>query len=202
MIPCGSAPRRTAAGMLEMLRDRRSTDACATPGGSARGAPCTGPRSPGRARHTLPASRESEQEDLLLSFPEGRRRPPRDGRPGRPARREPRGRRRPGGSERSADDHGAPRDRDRRGRSLIVILLVLGINGCLDSRKDTRVPRPTPPTCARSSTSSAGPQRPLLRELSKPSSADALDVQTQVNAQRVDAEQLVERAKGTDHPAS
>jgi hypothetical protein len=36
--------------------------------------------------------------------------------------------------------------------------------------------------------------------LSKPSKADALDVQTQVNALRVDAQQLTDRAKTTDHP--
>ena len=40
----------------------------------------------------------------------------------------------------------------------------------------------------------------LFDLLSKPSRSDALDVQTQVNAERADAEQLVERARGTDHP--
>jgi hypothetical protein len=82
---------------------------------------------------------------------------------------------------------------------LVVILLVVGINGCLGARKD------------RAFRNYAADQRALVRAsqdvsnrlfqtLSKPGRGDALDVQTQVNAERVDAEQLVQRAKSTDHP--
>ena len=39
-----------------------------------------------------------------------------------------------------------------------------------------------------------------VRSAVQPQRADALDVQTQVNAERADAEQLVQRAEGTDHP--
>ena len=85
------------------------------------------------------------------------------------------------------------------GAIVLVILLVLGLNSCLDNRKD------------RAFTDYASDVRALVRGsndtsesffdlLSSPRRADALDVQTQVNAQRADAEQLVQRARDTDHP--
>jgi hypothetical protein len=85
------------------------------------------------------------------------------------------------------------------GAVLGVVLLVVLINGCLDSRKDSAF------------RDYAGDERSLVsaeqdlsnrlfETLSKPGRGDALDVQTQVNAQRVDAEQLVQRAKDADHP--
>ena len=82
---------------------------------------------------------------------------------------------------------------------VVVILLVLLINSCRNNQKDDAF------------RDYAGDERSLVRTeqdlsnrffetLTKPSGGDALDVQTQVNAQRVDAEQLVQRAKDADHP--
>jgi hypothetical protein len=82
---------------------------------------------------------------------------------------------------------------------VIIILVVLGLNSCLDARKD------------RAFRSYADDERALVNSsqdvsdrffevLSKPSRADALDVQTQVNTLRVDAQQLTDRARDTDHP--
>jgi hypothetical protein len=85
------------------------------------------------------------------------------------------------------------------GTVVIVILLVIGINGCLNNRKDDAFR-----TYAADARSLVQAEQDLSKRffetLTKPTQGDALDVQTQVNAQRVDAEQLVERAKGTDHP--
>lgn len=85
------------------------------------------------------------------------------------------------------------------GAVVLVILLVVGLNSCLNNRKD------------RAFTDYASDVRAIVRGsndvseslfdlLSSPGSADALDVQTQVNAKRADAEQLVQRAQDTDHP--
>ena len=85
------------------------------------------------------------------------------------------------------------------GAVVLIILIVLGLNSCLDSRKD------------RAFRDYASDERAIMRSsndisesffdlLSSPQRADALDVQTQVNAQRADAEQLVQRARDTDHP--
>jgi hypothetical protein len=82
---------------------------------------------------------------------------------------------------------------------VVVILLVLLINSCRNNQKDDAF------------RDYAGDVRSLVsaeqdlsnrffETLSKPGRGDALDVQTQVNAQRVDAEQLVQRAKDADHP--
>jgi hypothetical protein len=82
---------------------------------------------------------------------------------------------------------------------VLAILLVVGINGCLDSRKDTAFRN-----YADDVRSLVGAEHDLsnrfFETLSKPTRQDALGIQTQVNAQRVDAEQLVERAKDTSHP--
>jgi hypothetical protein len=85
------------------------------------------------------------------------------------------------------------------GAVVLVVLLVVGINGCLDSRKDTAFRNYASDVRALVSAEQDLSKR-LFQTLSKPGTGDALDVQTQVNAQRVDAEQLVERAKSTDHP--
>jgi hypothetical protein len=82
---------------------------------------------------------------------------------------------------------------------LILVLLIFGIRGCLDARKD------------RAFENYAADVRALVQEsnnlstqffttLSKPKGADALDVQNEINAQSTDAEQLAERAQDTDHP--
>jgi hypothetical protein len=82
---------------------------------------------------------------------------------------------------------------------VLVVLLVVGINGCLDSRKDTAFRN-----YASDVQSLVSGERDLRNRffgtLSKPSRGDALSIQTQVNAQRVDAEQLVQRAKDASHP--
>ncbi len=85
------------------------------------------------------------------------------------------------------------------GAIVVVVLLVVGINGCLDSRKDTAFRNYAGDVRSLVSAEQDLSNR-LFETLSKPGRGDALDVQTQVNAQRVDAEQLVSRAKSTDHP--
>jgi CARDB len=82
---------------------------------------------------------------------------------------------------------------------LVVILLVVGINGCLDSRKNRAFEDYAGDVRALVNGSSEISDR-LFNLLSRPSRSDALDVQTQVNAERAEAEQLVERAGNTDHP--
>jgi hypothetical protein len=85
------------------------------------------------------------------------------------------------------------------GAVVIVILLVVGINGCLDSRKDTAF-RNYADDVRSLVTAEQDLSKRFFETLSKPARGDALSIQTQVNAQRVDAEQLVQRAKDTSHP--
>lgn len=85
------------------------------------------------------------------------------------------------------------------GAILAIILLVVGLNSCLDSRKDRAFRDYANDARAIVRGSNQTSER-LFDLLSSPQSADALDVQTQVNAERADAEQLVQRARGTDHP--
>jgi hypothetical protein len=85
------------------------------------------------------------------------------------------------------------------GAVLVVILLVVGINGCLSSRKDRQFRDYAAEVRALVRADQDVSNR-LFETLSKPGQGDALDVQTQVNAERVDAEQVVQRAKDTDHP--
>ena len=82
---------------------------------------------------------------------------------------------------------------------VVVILLVIGINGCLDSRKNRAFEAYASDVRSLVDGSSQISDR-LFNLLSKPSQSDALDVQTQVNAERAEAEQLVQRARSTDHP--
>jgi hypothetical protein len=85
------------------------------------------------------------------------------------------------------------------GALLIIVLLVLGLNSCLDNRKD-RAFRDYASDVRAIARGSNDISESFFDLLSSPSRADALDVQTQVNAQRADAEQLVQRARDTDHP--
>jgi CARDB protein len=80
-----------------------------------------------------------------------------------------------------------------------IIVLVFGINSCLDSRKERAFEDYASDVRSLTQASSQISDR-LFTLLSKPSRSDALDVQTQVNAERAEAEQLVQRAQGTDHP--
>jgi hypothetical protein len=82
---------------------------------------------------------------------------------------------------------------------VLVVLLVVGINGCLDSRKDTAF-RNYASDIRSLVTAEQDLSDRFFGTLSKPTRGDALSIQTQVNAQRVDAEQLVQRAKDTSHP--
>ena len=85
------------------------------------------------------------------------------------------------------------------GALLILILLVLGVRGCLNARKDDAYRDYAADIRALIRGSNALSTR-LFEILSNPKNADALDIQNEINAQSTDAEQLVERAKETDHP--
>src|SRR6185503_12636700 len=129
---------------------------------------------------------ERHQERLILSSTQGRR-------PGRPSR-----------AARSSEEVDRQTLMLRRSIGLgaavvVAILLVVGINGCLDNRKTRAFEDYASDERALARGSSELSDR-LFTLLSKPSRSDALDVQTQVNAERAEAEQLVERAKSTDHP--
>jgi hypothetical protein len=82
---------------------------------------------------------------------------------------------------------------------LILILLILGIRGCLNSRKD-RAFRDYAADVRALVEESGSLNDKLFATLTRPKGADALDIQNAINAQSTDAEQLVERAKGIDHP--
>jgi hypothetical protein len=82
---------------------------------------------------------------------------------------------------------------------LVLILLVLGIRGCLNSRKD-RAFRDYAADVRSLVQESDGLSKKLFTVLSRPSQADSLDIQNEINAESTDAEQLVDRAKDTDHP--
>ncbi len=85
------------------------------------------------------------------------------------------------------------------GAILAIILLVVGLNSCLDNRKDRAFRDYANDARSIVRGSNATSER-MFDLLSSPQRADALDVQTQVNAERADAEQLVQRARDTDHP--
>ena len=85
------------------------------------------------------------------------------------------------------------------GAIVLIILIVLGLNSCLDSRKD-RAFRDYATDVRAIVRGSNDISESFFDLLSRPRRADALDVQTQVNAQRADAEQLVQRARDTDPP--
>jgi hypothetical protein len=82
---------------------------------------------------------------------------------------------------------------------IVLILLVLGIRGCLNSRKDEAF-RDYAAEARGLVRASKDVGNGLFEILSRPRNADALDIQNEINAQSTDAEQLVERAKDTDHP--
>jgi hypothetical protein len=82
---------------------------------------------------------------------------------------------------------------------LLLILLIVGINGCLGARKD-RAYRDYAADVRSLVEESDGLSDKLFELLTRPGGADALDIQNEINSQATAAEQLVERAKGTDHP--
>jgi hypothetical protein len=82
---------------------------------------------------------------------------------------------------------------------IVVILLVLAVRGCLNARKDEAFRDYAADMRALIRGSSTLSAR-LFEILATPKNADALDIQNEINAQSTDAEQLVERAKDTDHP--
>jgi hypothetical protein len=85
------------------------------------------------------------------------------------------------------------------GALLILILLVIGVRGCLNARKD-RAFRDYAADVRALVEESGSLSDKLFTALTRPRGADALDIQNQINAQSTDAEQLVERARNTDHP--
>ncbi len=82
---------------------------------------------------------------------------------------------------------------------VVLILLVLGIRGCLDARKD-RAFRDYAGDVNAVVEESNNLANNLFETLSRPRNAEALDVQNEINALATDAEQLVERARDTDQP--
>jgi hypothetical protein len=85
------------------------------------------------------------------------------------------------------------------GGLLILVLLIVGINGCLGARKD-RAYRDYAADVRALVEESDGQSDKLFELLTRPGGADALDIQNEINSQSTAAEQLVERAKNTDHP--
>jgi CARDB len=132
-----------------------------------------------------------------LSFPEGRGRPAsaRPPRGGRQAQRGGPGR--PGGND--PQSIMVRRTVAIVAAVVIVVVLVLLVNSCRNSQKDNAFRDYAGDVRSLTSAEQDLSNR-LFETLSKPGKGDALDVQTQVNAQRVDAEQLVQRAKDADHP--
>ena len=135
------------------------------------------------ARHTAP--RETAQP--------GCPRPPT-----RPRRRRASEARRPGGSERQTI-------MVRRGIAagaglLVLILLIFGIKAASTRRKDRAFRDYAADVRAIVEESNGLSDKPVRARCPSRGSADALDIQNEINAQATDAEQLVERAKGTDHP--
>jgi hypothetical protein len=82
---------------------------------------------------------------------------------------------------------------------LVLILLIFGIRGCLDARKD-RAFRDYAADENAIVEESNNLANNLFEALSRPRTAEALDVQNEINALSTDSEQLVARAKDTDHP--
>jgi hypothetical protein len=82
---------------------------------------------------------------------------------------------------------------------LVLILLVLGVRGCLNARTD-RAFRDYASDVRAIVEESNNLAANLFETLSRPRNAEALDVQNEVNALATDAEQLVGRTRDTDHP--
>jgi CARDB protein len=82
---------------------------------------------------------------------------------------------------------------------LVLLLLILGVRGCLNARKD-RAFKDYAADVRTLIEQSDGLSDQLFGVLTKPQGSDSLDIQNEVNAQATDAQQLVDRAKGTDHP--
>jgi CARDB protein len=86
------------------------------------------------------------------------------------------------------------------GAALIaLLLLILGVRGCLDARKD-RAFRDYAADVRTLIEQSDALSDQLFGVLTKPQGADSLDIQNEINAQSTDAQQLVGRAKNTEHP--
>ena len=85
------------------------------------------------------------------------------------------------------------------GGALILLLLVLGIRGCLSARKERAFKDYVRDSAALASESSQQSDQ-LFGLLRNPGSQTAVDLQNSVNGLRVQAEKLVDRAKGISHP--
>jgi hypothetical protein len=82
---------------------------------------------------------------------------------------------------------------------LVLILLIVGIRGCLNSRKD-RAYRDYASDVRALVDESDGLSDKLFQVLTQPKGADSLDIQNEINALATDAETHVQRAKSADHP--
>jgi CARDB protein len=82
---------------------------------------------------------------------------------------------------------------------LVLILLIVGFRGCLNARTD-RAFRDYAADVRALMEESDSESEKLFRVLTRPKGGDALDIQNEINALSTDAEQLVERARNTDHP--
>ncbi len=82
---------------------------------------------------------------------------------------------------------------------VIVLLLFLGIKGCLGSQKDQSFKDYAKDANQRVSESNVTTKQ-FFDALSSPKGSDSLDLQTKINTSRVDAEQNVKLAKGLDVP--
>lgn len=82
---------------------------------------------------------------------------------------------------------------------LILILLVLGVRGCLNARKE-RAFKDYVRDAAALVEESTQQSEQLFGVLREPGGQTAVDLENNVNGFRVQADQLVDRAKDTDHP--
>lgn len=82
---------------------------------------------------------------------------------------------------------------------LLLLLLVLGLRSCIDSRKDSAY-RDYVREVSALVKESDGESRNLFRVLSSPGNASDVDVENQLNTYSGQAGQLVERASQIDHP--
>jgi len=82
---------------------------------------------------------------------------------------------------------------------VVVVLLLFGIRGCLEAREE-RAFNDYVRDVGQLTNESGQISKGLFKLLEDPGKQSAVDVQNQVNAFRVQSQQLVERASGLEHP--
>lgn len=83
---------------------------------------------------------------------------------------------------------------------LVLILLILGVRGCLGARKDRAI-KSYVNDVNELVQESNGTDQQFFDLIGKPGKGTALDLQNQINTYRAGGEQLVERADKLDHPS-